>query len=76
VYREVLREEPGNEKARARLAEIQAEMEAAASDSRVVPGDGGPAEDGAGDGSARRQLLERTIEKLEALLAIVRAARR
>jgi len=70
VYRQVLREEPGNESARARLAEIRAEMEVSAS--------GLPAatEDGEGDGEdreARRRVLERTIEKLEDLLATVRA---
>jgi thioredoxin-like negative regulator of GroEL len=71
VYHEVLQEEPDNDKARARLAEIQAEMEAAASNARAGVGDGEPDE-----GGARRRALERTIEKLEALLAIVRARRR
>jgi hypothetical protein len=65
VYREVIAGEPGNEAARARLAEIQAEAEAS-----VTEGRGGPPREGDGR-AARRRILERTIERLEALLAIV-----
>ncbi|MCG6922556.1 MAG: tetratricopeptide repeat protein [Acidobacteria bacterium] len=65
VYREVIAGEPGNEAARARLAEIQAEAEASVSGGPTRP----PAEV---DGRAsRRRVLERTIARLEALLAIV-----
>jgi hypothetical protein len=65
VYREVLAGEPGNEAARARLAEIAAEAEAQASE-----GPAGPSGEGDGHG-ARRRALERTIARLEALLSIV-----
>jgi hypothetical protein len=65
VYREVLAGEPGNEAARARLAEIQAEAESAAGEGR------GEAEAGGGGGAARRRVVERTIERLEAFLAVV-----
>jgi hypothetical protein len=71
VYHQVLQEEPDNEKARARLAEIQAEMEA--SSPRVTTG--AMTTEGT-DTEARRRTLERTIERLEALLAIVRRRRR
>jgi hypothetical protein len=65
VYREVIAGEPGNEAARARLAEIQTEAE------RSVTGrPAGPSGEGNGR-AARRRVLERTIERLEALLAIV-----
>jgi hypothetical protein len=76
VYHQVLQEEPGNEKARARLAQIQAEMEASVA--RVPPAsrEGEPDSGGPADSSARRRAIERTIEKLEALLTVVRARRR
>jgi hypothetical protein len=54
VYRQLLAGEPGNARARARLAEIE----------RMPSPDAARA--------ARRQALERTIAKLEALLAVVR----
>jgi hypothetical protein len=62
VYRDVLAAEPGNEAARARLAELEA-----------AGGTGGPsaAADEGDERAARRRVLERTIERLEALLAIV-----
>ncbi len=66
IYREVLAGEPGNEAARARLAEIAAEAEASAAEGPARPA-------GEGEGrEPRRRALERTIERLEALLAIVR----
>jgi cytochrome c-type biogenesis protein CcmH/NrfG len=64
VYREVLTAEPGNEAARARLAEIEAEVAAGKDEAAPV------ADDGEGR-AARRRVLERTIERLEALLAVV-----
>jgi hypothetical protein len=66
VYRQVLEEEPGNEAARARLEEIEKRVAAGAEDLKV------PSEGVAGDAEARRRALERTIERLEALLEIVR----
>jgi tetratricopeptide (TPR) repeat protein len=54
VYRQVVAEEPGNERARARLVEIESAQP--------------PSEARA----ARRAALERTIARLEALLAVVR----
>jgi hypothetical protein len=54
VYRQVVADEPGNERARARLAEIETAQP--------------PSEARA----ARRAALERTIARLEALLAVVR----
>jgi hypothetical protein len=54
VYRRVVAEEPGNARARSRLAELE----------------GPPSPSGAR--AARRAALERTIARLEALLAAVR----
>jgi tetratricopeptide (TPR) repeat protein len=76
VYHQVLQEEPDNDKARARLSAIQAEMEAAASNLKVAPSEGEAGDGAPGDTGARRRALERTIEKLEALLDVVRARRR
>jgi hypothetical protein len=56
VYRQVLAEEPGNDKVRERLAQIEAGGQASPQDPR----------------EARRRALERTIAGLEALLAAVR----
>jgi hypothetical protein len=72
----VLQEEPDNDKARARLSAIQAEMEAAASNLKVAPSEGEAGDGAPGDTGARRRALERTIEKLDALLDVVRARRR
>ncbi len=58
VYRQVLSEDPGNERARARLAEI------------AGPASPGPPAAATDDPrAARRRVLERTIAGLEALLA-------
>jgi hypothetical protein len=57
VYRQLLQEEPGNERARARLAELQT---LAAAEPPVDPR------------ATRRRALERTIAALERLLAAVR----
>jgi Tetratricopeptide repeat len=66
VYRQLVQEEPGNDRARRRLAEVEALVAAAASDLPVPAG-------GEGDErAARRHVLERTIELLEGLLAVVR----
>lgn len=56
VYRQLLAEEPGNDKVRERLAQIEAGGQASPQDPR----------------EARRRALERTIAGLEALLAAVR----
>jgi hypothetical protein len=56
VYRQLLGEEPGNEKARARLAELESRDEAHPPDPRET----------------RRRALQRTIAGLEALLAVLR----
>ncbi len=66
VYRQVLDEEPGNEGARARLVELEKLVAAGAAELPV------PAGDGANDAEVRRRALERTIERLEALLTLVR----
>ena len=66
VYSELLEAEPGNDGARARLAELEASLRASKTESRT------PAEEGVDEGPGRREVLERTIKRLEALLAIVR----
>jgi tetratricopeptide (TPR) repeat protein len=66
VYRQVLEEEPGNERARSRLEEIEGLVEASAAE---LPG---PPAGQQIDPAARRRALERTIDRLEALLAVVR----
>ncbi len=67
VYRKVLAEEPGNEAARRRLAEI----EEALGESRANR----PALDDGDDRAVRRRALERTIGRLEALLLVVQRGR-
>ena len=66
VYSELLEAEPGNDGARARLAELEASLRASETESQT------PAEEGVDEGPGRREVLERTIKRLEALLAIVR----
>lgn len=66
VYRELLDEEPGNDDARARVAELEASLRASEAESQTPAGEGGD------ERAAKRQVLERTIERLEGLLAIVR----
>lgn len=66
VYRQLVEEEPGNERARRRLAEVEALVAAAAADLPAHP-------KGAGDDrEVRRRALERTIDLLEGLLAALR----
>jgi tetratricopeptide (TPR) repeat protein len=65
VYREVLEAEPANEAARVRLAELEASLGASAPEGPTP----GPGDDD--ERAAKRQALERTIERLEALLTIV-----
>lgn len=69
VFRQVLDEEPGNDAVRERLAQIEKVVSEAATDLPVPPS--GEADVRA----ARRRALERTIERLEALLAVVRRGR-
>jgi tetratricopeptide (TPR) repeat protein len=64
VYRQVLEEEPENQAARSRLAEIETAVRERGARSARSPED---------DRAARRRGLERTIERLEALLAVVRS---
>ena len=66
VYRQVLDEEPGNARARLRLDEVEALVSAGASELSV------PAPSADVGREARRRALERTIERLEGLLAVVR----
>jgi hypothetical protein len=65
VYREVLEGEPTNEGARSRLVELEASLRASAEEAPTPPGDLGD------ERVAKRKALERTIGRLEALLAIV-----
>jgi hypothetical protein len=65
VYRQVLEEEPGNARARSRLGQIEALVEASAAE---LPH---PPEGVTVDPATRRRALERAIERLEALLAVV-----
>jgi hypothetical protein len=65
VYREVLEGEPANDGARARLAELEASLRASAEEAPTPAGEPGD------ERAARRKALERTIGRLEALLAIV-----
>jgi tetratricopeptide (TPR) repeat protein len=65
VYREVLEAEPANDGARARLVELEASLRASVDESPTPAGEVGD------ERVAKRQALERTIGRLEALLAIV-----
>ena len=69
VYRQLLEREPGNERARARLAELQAiERHLRAEEARYADTSGPPAD----PRQARRQAIERTIARLEGLLSAIR----
>jgi len=69
VYRQVLEREPGNARARTRLAEIEAlERQLRAEEAQAVAG-GALAGDSM---TARRQAVERTIARLEGFLAALR----
>jgi hypothetical protein len=65
VYQDVLRREPGNERARARLRELEALEQHLQAVAAPPTGGGG-----------RRERLERTIARLEGLLQVVQAMRR
>jgi len=65
VYRKVLEGEPANDGARARLAELEASLQASAEEAPTPAGEVGD------ERAAKRKALERTIGRLEALLAIV-----
>jgi hypothetical protein len=70
VYRQLLQREPGNERGRTRLAELEAlEQRLEEEEARAAPPEGGGPADGA---AARRQAIERTIARLEGLLAALR----
>jgi tetratricopeptide (TPR) repeat protein len=70
VYRQLLQREPGNERGRARLADLEAlERRLAEEEARAAPPAGGGPADAA---AARRQAIERTITRLEGLLAALR----
>lgn len=68
VYREILEREPGNERIRARIVELEA-IE------REIDGQTGLPAPASGDPKARRrEAIERTIARLEGFLATVRRA--
>jgi len=70
VYRQLLQREPGNERARARLGELEAlERRIKDEEARAASPAGGGAADAA---TARRQAIERTIARLEGLLTALR----
>jgi DNA-binding SARP family transcriptional activator len=61
VYRQLIEREPENDRLRRRLAELQ--------DTRPAPA---PASDAGTDQTSRKVALERTIAKLEGMLAAIR----
>jgi hypothetical protein len=69
VFGQVLEEEPGNDAVRRRLAEIEKVTRESAAHLPV------PASDERDERAVRRRALERAIERLEALLAVVRRGR-
>ena len=70
VYRQLLDREPGNERARARIAELEAlDRHLRAEEARGPQPEPGGAADPA---AARRKAIERTIARLEAMLAAVK----
>jgi type II secretory pathway component HofQ len=70
VYRQLLQREPGNERGRTRLAELEAlERRLAEEEARAAPAAGGGPADAA---AKRRQAIERTIARLEGLLSALR----
>jgi len=70
VYRQLLQREPGNDRARTRLSELEAlERRLKEEEGRVAASAAG----GTGDAAAaRRQAIERTIARLEGLLTALR----
>jgi hypothetical protein len=76
VYRRLLDRDPGNERARVRMAELQA-LAASPGGAKAAPADPPSSSAGADDGrAARRQALERTIERLESLRAALQKGAR
>ena len=70
VYRQLLQREPGNDRARARLGELEAlERRIKDEEARAASPAGGGA---AAAAAARRQAIERTIARLEGLLTALR----
>ena len=70
VYRQLLQREPGNDRARARITELEAlDRHLRAEETRgPQPERGAPVDPAA----ARRQAIERTIARLEAMLAAIK----
>jgi hypothetical protein len=66
VYRQLLEREPGNERLRRRLEELEAPAAPAA------PTPAPPAASAAADTASRRIALERTIARLEGMLAAIK----
>jgi cytochrome c-type biogenesis protein CcmH/NrfG len=70
VYRQLVEREPGNERARARITELEAlERHLRAEEARGPQAEPGAPADPA---AARRKAIERTIARLEAMLAAVK----
>ena len=70
VYRQLVEREPGNERARARITELEAlERHLRAEEARGPQAEPGAPADPA---AARRRAIERTIARLEAMLAAVK----
>jgi hypothetical protein len=70
VYRQLLQREPGNERARARVTEIESlDRHLRAEEARAPQPEAGATADA---GAGRRQAIERTIARLEGLLAAVK----
>ena len=70
VYQQLVQREPGNEQARLRLAELSAQLPSSASSSSVASAP--PVDAVQDERAARRRGIERTIMRLEELLATVR----
>jgi DNA-binding SARP family transcriptional activator len=69
VLRQLLQREPQNERALARLAEIDAREAKLEAEQAKLAADSGP---GADPQALRRQAIERTISQLEKMLAAIR----
>lgn len=74
VYRQLLAREPGNERAQARMRELRALEEHLKQEEAREPWAPAPAPPSASPEMLRRQAVERTIARLEALLAAARKA--
>jgi len=69
VLKQLLQREPGNERARARLAEIEEREGRVLAEQAQVTGASNPDAD---QRALRRQAIERTIAQLEKMLAAIR----